>query len=146
MLYSQGGTHWSVKPLFRQVLRAIFLEFEMWINKVSHYIIIAFHRSGAFLFCCYWEALRRSEDSRALWGSIAVIKLVLATWRRMNGDNENWSVVCRHTFKLILSSCLEGSYRSQRARKRERMGGKSCSWGGERTCQDSPDEWGRWDS
>lgn len=59
-----------------------------------------------------------------------MIKLVLATWRRMNGDNENWSVACRHTFKLILSSCLEGRDRSQRARKRERMGRKSCSWGG----------------
>lgn len=29
----------------------------------------------------------------------------MATWRKMNGDNEIWTVACGLTFKLILSSC-----------------------------------------
>lgn len=41
------------KQPLSQVLGAIFLEFKMWINKVSHYIIIiAFYIRGAFMFCC----------------------------------------------------------------------------------------------
>lgn len=34
-----------------------------------------------------------------------MIKVVLATCHKMNGDNENWTVACGFTFKLIFSSC-----------------------------------------
>lgn len=32
-----------------------------------------------------------------------MIKVVLATWCKMNGDNESWTVAWRLVFKLILS-------------------------------------------
>lgn len=33
-----------------------------------------------------------------------MIKFVLATWCKMNGVDENWTIACRLTFELILSS------------------------------------------
>lgn len=74
-----------------------------------------------------------------------MIKFVLATWCKMNGVDENWTIACRLTFELILSSrqfrnrprlpaSEEGTVR-RKTRESERVNG--CSEGGMRTSQGS---------